>query len=264
MCNPYKCPLCHATNYMSWRFPYAICKSCGLVFQKQLFDRDYYHNLPCQFPKDYDEHAIRRGKYIVDFIPPEERAKIEQFMDIGCGKGKVIDAIQDLIPNSLGWGCTLGHSDTNIMKGDVEVHDFSWRNLDLIILSHVVEHFLTPAETLRKISKYLSPKGIIYIEVPSFHWVELRLPSVWCPEHLSYFTPTTLKNTLALSGLTPIRIKESKYWGNIKVICKKGDDSNIRIKKVDYHTVLCYHSAVKLMYPWYRLIRRVKTIGPND
>ena len=258
------CPICKSDTYKNLPSFGAICKHCGFVFQKQYYSRDYYHNLPCHFPEDYDQHAMRRAKYIVDFIPPKEREKTNKFLDVGCGKGKVLEFIQGCIPGSLGWGCTLGHSDTNIMRGDVEVDNFYWRNFDLIVLCHVVEHFLTPVETLKKVVNYLSPTGIIYIEVPSFHWVELRLPSVWTPEHLSYFTVETLTNTLAMAGLKPVKVKESKYWGNIKMICKRASVSDIDIKKVDYHKVLCYHSAVKLMYPWYRWMRKHKTIGPND
>ena len=263
MYNPILCPICHSKEYKDLYLLNSICRNCGHIFQKQIYNRNYYHNLPCHFPPDYDEHSIRRGKYIVDFIPSDEIPTGTKFLDVGCGKGGVIKSIENIISGSIGYGCTIETSNTNILKGDIETIELPWENFDLIILCHVLEHFLNPVETLKKISNYLTPNGIIYVEVPSFNWAEMRIPSIWTPEHLSYFTPSTLENVINLSGLTTTKLKESRYWGNIKIVCKKSCE-NISLKKVDYKKVLYYNSLIKLLYPWYKTMRKIKTINPND
>jgi len=69
---------------------------------------------------------------------------------------------------------------------------------DVIILNHVLEHFVTPIEALKVIQKHLSPEGIMYIGVPnvmSFGIGQLQNAHVW------YFSPRTFEYYCRLAGL---------------------------------------------------------------
>jgi SAM-dependent methyltransferase len=76
---------------------------------------------------------------------------------------------------------------------------------DLVIMSHVLEHVVSPAEVLRGVSQSLDRAGVFYIEVPN-----LLKPAVpfgyFTFEHLNYFTPTTLTALLAAARFEPVTL----------------------------------------------------------
>jgi len=261
VCNICRSYLRHPINHQ-----YAICKNCGHVYQPRTQEDEYYHNLPCSFPKDYEQHAIRRADYIMDFVRREYKRPIRKVLDVGCGPGAVLDAIQKQLPDAGCYGCTLGKSNNpKIYSIDIEKDYMIDDDFDLIILSHVAEHFFSPISTMKRIGHLLSPVGTMYLEVPSFHWVEVRTRSIFTPEHMSYFTPNSLLNVVLLADLVPSFFKESRYWGNIKMLCYRSSQPLTNtIKKVDYRRVLGYHRFVKFLYPWYRLVKHVRKVGPNE
>jgi SAM-dependent methyltransferase len=240
---------------------YAICKDCGHVFQLQYEDPSYYRNLPCTFPKDYDDHCKRRAAYIADFVSP---SRSHMVLDIGSGAGGVMRELQKLGIRDV-FGCTLEKvNDTRIRSLDIESDSLPFFDFDLGIMCHVLEHFRDPVDVLKKVRGVLRPRGRLYIEVPSFHWAEVRIKTVFTPEHMSFFTASMLVSVCKAAGFKVIKIHESKYWGNIKAIVVPDQLVDISIKKLEYKKVLRYHSLVKWQYPFYRLSRRLRTIGPND
>jgi SAM-dependent methyltransferase len=67
--------------------------------------------------------------------------------------------------------------------------------IDLVILSHVLENTSDPIENLRTLRLLLSGNGRLYIDTPNFYYYN----SV-NPYHLYIFSPETLKAILGLSG----------------------------------------------------------------
>ena len=74
-------------------------------------------------------------------------------------------------------------------------------SFDIVILSHVLEHLLSPDLILDDIRSLLGDKGLVYIEVPN-----LLRPLVpmgyFTIEHVNYFTPTSLSSLLNIHGLS--------------------------------------------------------------
>ena len=74
---------------------------------------------------------------------------------------------------------------------------------DVIVLNHVLEHFLSPLEEMEEIHRILKPNGIIYLAVPNSktlqftytceNWYHLDIP-----RHLYHFSPDTLRRFLEL------------------------------------------------------------------
>ena len=74
---------------------------------------------------------------------------------------------------------------------------------DLIILSHIVEHFLDPVGEVRKITDHLSASGVLYIEVPN---ADLFCPGGLQNAHTYFFSPRTLAHYMGGAGLSPRKI----------------------------------------------------------
>ena len=79
----------------------------------------------------------------------------------------------------------------------------------LIILRHVLEHFLNPLEVLKKMHRSLSEDGLLYIAVPNNLLPTKNLESKWFRVvHTYYFNKYSLKNILHKSGLETIVMQE--------------------------------------------------------
>ena len=85
---------------------------------------------------------------------------------------------------------------------------------DLVIMRHVVEHFLSPISELKWVNQLLADNGLCYIAVPDMmhprtklrdykYWWEYWFRSV----HTYYYNRNTLFKTLSMAGLKVI------LWG---------------------------------------------------
>lgn len=86
------------------------------------------------------------------------------------------------------------------------INDMSGQ-FDIIIINHVLEHFLNPLESLLKILQHLKADGVIYIAVPNilnFDITQLQ------NAHTYYFTPYTLDRYCAKAGLEPISMGKAE------------------------------------------------------
>lgn len=269
ICGSFKSEIIHRdeTDYQ-----YAICKECGHVYQAFRKDAFYYHTLPYESQwSNYLEHSRNRANYIADFC----RGYIEdahKLVDIGSGPGGTMKYLREKFPSLQVQGIT-SLSDKNIMiekfkmkYGDFEQEmDLFVPDCDFAIMCHVLEHFINPSLALNKVSRLLRDKGLVYIEVPSFYWAEIRSNSQFCPVHLSYFTKSKLKYLLQQNGFAIVKIHESKYWGNIKVLARKEDVMSTELLKEFWLLKLVRWQYNKLfIYKFYKVIKKLIKVNAND
>lgn len=267
VCKSVESKLLYAEEYS-----YAICKRCGHVYQTSRRDATHYHTLPYESQwNSYLEHSRNRADYVIDFCKDyiKEGSKI---VDVGCGPGGTMKYLKERLPLANISGIT-SLSDKSIMvdKFEVEYGDFeeeiniTTTDKDLALMCHVLEHFIDPRKALIKTRRMLKQQGLVYIEVPSFYWAEIRSNPQFCPVHLSYFTKSKLKYLLEKSGFTILKMHESKYWGNIKVLAKK----ERRVRKeslVEFwvYKLLKWKFNRLFGYSLYRGIKKLKKVSAND
>ena len=78
---------------------------------------------------------------------------------------------------------------------------------DVIVMSQVLEHVLDPASFLRKSAQLLKPGGVLFVSVPNFNSLLVRILKtkeghICPPEHLNYFTPKSILQIALVSGLS--------------------------------------------------------------
>lgn len=109
--------------------------------------------------------------------------KNDKILDVGCGKGHIVRSLIPITNNVIGvdYNESSIKSAKEIIKEDIilicdDIFNYLKNNInekfDVIILSHVLEHFDDPSSFLKKItlrSKYL------YIEVPDFESTHLNV-----------------------------------------------------------------------------------------
>ncbi len=115
---------------------------------------------------------VRQGKKILSYIENNFKLKKNSVVyEVGCGAGGILVPFQE--SGHRVFGCDLGkeYLEYGIKKGldlscgDVETL-FEKPKANLIILSHVLEHFMNPFEEIKKMKKLMQKGGIIYIELP--------------------------------------------------------------------------------------------------
>jgi len=72
--------------------------------------------------------------------------------------------------------------------------------LDLVTMSHVLEHIYDPTSVLQAVRTALADGGHLLIEVPCLTAPERNGPGLFMMEHLNYFESTSLKNLLGAAG----------------------------------------------------------------
>lgn len=253
-------------------YDYSICKSCGHVFQNNRKSSEHYDELPYESQwNDYSSHCKNRASYIIDFCSPNI-SKSKFILDIGSGPGGVLQELKSKLNNDAEYSgiTSIQDRDRAMMRGlkfifgnfmDIKIEN----KYDFIILAHVLEHFINPSNALNKINSILNLNSFLYVEVPSFMWGEIRSIPIFSSVHLSYFTKNQLEYLLNINGFEIIKIKESKYWGNIKVIAKKTKILQKSILKENWILKLISWNLKKyFIFHYYKLLKKFKNINPND
>ncbi|MFZ5775057.1 MAG: class I SAM-dependent methyltransferase [Thermodesulfobacteriota bacterium] len=216
-----------------------ICQ-CGLVCLNprwtpatygEFYARHYDPLYRLEIKPDYGVDGVRRNMAEVwGRVRPHMAASGAglTILDAGCGSGHGLAYLKEQEPEATICGIEASPECRRILTEEVGAElldsdlDGPWveknqGRFDLIILRHVVEHFLTPVETLRRLRTTLSDGGRIYIAVPDMmhprtvlrdydKWWEYWFRAV----HPYYYCRETLFSTLALAGLAPVAWGEEK------------------------------------------------------
>jgi SAM-dependent methyltransferase len=206
-----------------------LCKKCGMMWTnprltqtsiEEFYNNDYRNIYvgESQAPDDFFKQQIRHGEQIYQFVASVCTSKDNlTVFEIGCGAGGILVAFKN-----QGWsvyGCDLGdgylkrgRQEGLILEQGDENSLKKYGQADLIILSHVVEHFSNPLATLKSLSDLLSNEGYLYIEVPGIFKIQQSYGNVLLflqNAHLYHFTLNTLNRLLGQAGFELIKGNET-------------------------------------------------------
>jgi 2-polyprenyl-3-methyl-5-hydroxy-6-metoxy-1,4-benzoquinol methylase len=216
------------------------CCRCGLQFAEdypeiESADTEIYGSDYFKAPLEEQERRMGIFKQLVAEVESVIGCK-GRLLDVGTGEGTLL-----LAAASMGWevegteiaSVMIHHirekSGLTIHQGVLEDLDLPLHSFDAIIMNHVLEHVSDPRITLEKIAELLSPGGVVRIEVPNLASLSNRGKNFqsrfglkknpwkhYSPDHhFWFFTPRTLKATLAAAGLSPLSISAPvKQWGD--------------------------------------------------
>ena len=167
-----------------------------------------------QFPKD-NLFYFNRGQAAAEMVRPHLLEERPQILDVGAGYGHILYALGQRFPYSnrvaieFSEVCVrhLEALGLRVFTRPVEevLPDFR-QTFHLVVLSHVLEHFLDPHEVLSLVYASLVPGGLLYVEVPNIpEEALLKYPDqAWAPRfdepHISFFSVTTLRRLLESVG----------------------------------------------------------------
>ena len=144
-----------------------------------------------------------------------------RLLEVGCGNGQMLRQLpKRLIPCGIEIDARAASKARQYIepRGGLLLHADGLRGLQSLddasiggILMHsYLEHENQPLEVLRQSARVLVSGGVVVIKVPNFGSLNRRLlgrvwPGFRFPDHVNYFTPTTLQAMVAAAGLSILR-----------------------------------------------------------
>jgi SAM-dependent methyltransferase len=203
-------------------FSVCVCCKCGLVqtmprMTQDSYDQFYneeYHKLNKgkEVPDtEYFDFQYKRGKEIYEYLDNQNKAPHNAYiLEVGCGSGGILHYLQKHGNHVVGVDIgsdriNYGKDTYNLDLHNLHLKDFKPRQTpDLIILSHIVEHFTSPLKELNFLTNLITPQTQVLILLPGIKKIEnsyegnllryLQFP------HTYHFTLTTLTNLMSLAG----------------------------------------------------------------
>jgi SAM-dependent methyltransferase len=188
------------------------CDDCFLIQQQPLVSADYYDT---EYNKQYSRvnpqvhfnnskiDDLRRVKYLV-------QDGSFRLLDIGCASGSFMSCVKDMLPLATVFGIEPDeqYHDYCNAKGQIVVKSIVGDVIpfNVITMWHSLEHLEDPISELKRIARWLTDDGRIFIEVPNADDILLLLPEYqafyWQPAHNFYFSAYTLKAVIEQAGLS--------------------------------------------------------------
>lgn len=202
---------------------YAICTTCGFVYQPHMMDEaemellygsryrlkeppaDYLAGNRCVAYQVFSWITERIG-----FTGPGRKV-----LDIGCATGMFLRPFVKAGWTAIGLDAAsawieYGRREFGLdLRAEFFTHDsVLGERFDLIIFSHVLEHVLDPAPVLAAIREKLADDGYLFIGTPSILAPNRKLyPGLFGGDHVRLFSPRTIRTYLRRHGLLPVLIE---------------------------------------------------------
>lgn len=219
------------------------CLKCNFVYTAPTPDKKQlahlYNNFDYNNPKISEKvirtDAIRSLNIINKFV------KIKgNLLDVGCGRGFFLDEARKALWDVCGVDMSkevVAYAKNvlslKVFQGDI-IEFFPTDRYDLITLNQIIEHTPDPSRLIRTCHKLFKKGGLIYIATPN---IESLLAKVFKddyeyfipPEHLGYFSVSTLSKLLTKNGFEVIYTGSWSYRQNFVGILKRLVQSNILV-----------------------------------
>ena len=143
--------------------------------------------------------------------------------------------------------------------GDITELELTDNCVDVVYMSHVLEHTLSPLQTLLAVKKILRSEGILIIEVPNVGSMLLDVfkdcsASLDLPRHLYQFTSTTLSRlvTNIRFKIVNIRTKAVPIYILQSIVLRLLDqyDRSNNTEKVDIELLLKNENFHRALLPF--------------
>jgi SAM-dependent methyltransferase len=178
-----------------------ICKACGTIRINPLPSNDFYRTVYSKFywPLMHGNSTLTRGRFGLsvrravpywNYLKRKVSLREKKVLELGASYGAGLFLLKDQKCK-----CLVGYDyDGDFVKKGIEYSDIDLRiggideaindgsKYDFLILRHVLEHFIDPVSSLRKIKQLLTRSGLIFVEVPG-----VFNPKLWGYDPMMYF-----------------------------------------------------------------------------
>ncbi len=161
-----------------------LCRKCGLIRSADVFDaqsnaeyyrheyREILHGGSNVVEEFFTSQLVRGTSFLNILTRTRIIQEIESVMEIGCGSGGVLYPFHSIGKKVSGYDYDNDYLEYGRNKGmemfclEENASSIPQTAPDLLILSHVVEHFLNPKQELTQCIEKVKPGKYLLIEVP--------------------------------------------------------------------------------------------------
>jgi len=198
---------------------YCQCQDCKLIFQNprpsdeelnEYYESGTYRRIVYQFPEGRDTTEKTRAKIDAEIIK-EHIGEITTHLDIGCGRGFLLDKIGANL--KVGVESDISFVYVKGIETYAQIDQVPQKSFDLVSAIHLLEHVQYPLDFLKKIVGFVEKNGHLVIEVPS--WETRGGPfGFW---HLYHFEPEVLKH---MCEQIELKTEQVLFTPHLMLICK--------------------------------------------
>ena len=172
------------------------------------------HDSELDILNSYELKALQQQTFISENISVENMT----ILDFGCATAYTLNKFKKGGNKLIGFDTSKECSVVAKNKYDIDVYtnfsDITKHRYDLVMLSHVLEHLIDPADVISALCEFMNIGSYIYIEIPyieSFNeFNNEELFGHISFEHLNYFNKTNLTNLMRSIGFKKIELSIKK------------------------------------------------------
>lgn len=206
------------------------CAGCGMVFSQKIPSNEELTKIYTNYPRftSLPPLTVKRYNELLDKMEPFRRTN--NLLDLGCSNGLFLECAKQRGWNVFGTEYAQESIDycadrnIKVFKSDQMPDDFFKLSFDVVTSFEVIEHINNPNEDMALVNKVLRKGGAFYFTTPNFNSISrIILKEKWnvidYPEHLSYYTPSSIhfllnangykKNFLITTGISFTRFSQS-------------------------------------------------------
>ena len=206
------------------------CSNCQLLFRKKNINLKSFKSK--NYIKKNNEHLLfsknnkvqSRSKVLAKIILKNIRSENLKVLEIGCGKGNLLNELLINTRNSKFYGYDIGNysrfsnfKKKNITFIDKNIHNFKEKGFDLIVVSHALNYFLNPKKEIEKYKKIINKDGLIIFTIPD---ISKNIFYTLMSDQKTVFTKHSIKYFLYQNNLSCRFIKNNTLAREIICISK--------------------------------------------
>ncbi|MBI1975591.1 MAG: class I SAM-dependent methyltransferase [Candidatus Vogelbacteria bacterium] len=259
-------------------FEYSVCTNCGVIFQSL---RPQKENIGKYYLDSYEPFLGRRNMIVDMFVAwrtGREARMIRKYLpgardalEVGASWGRYILQLRDFFGFRIQGVelnkkmCELGRSKgIQMHEGTLEDAHLPDESLDVIIMSHVIEHLYDPRGTMREVFRILRPGGIVIIKTPNSDTLERRaFGANWhpyeAPRHTVIFSGRNLGALLVETGFAVKRVSFDATPNNIILSLRNRFEA--KFFRLDNYLTLALLTPISFLLSVFKTSGRVNIIG---
>jgi len=205
-----------ARQAISGTLDVALCRECGHIYNRA-FEPDRIDYAPgYENALGFSPRHRAELNATVERLTRSYALHRKSIVEFGCGAAEFLSLLCASGGNhGVGYDPTQEDRVTRAGDGSVKIvaekfgptHEPA---ADLVCSQHVLEHLAELNGTLRQARAILKPDGIGYFQVPNGLMI-FRDLNIWdlTYEHVSYFSPASLRRALSETGFSVLRLQSS-------------------------------------------------------